>query len=161
MIAVMASIKPRHNKNILNYIKWWEIRKMFPLDYVGWVYIYNTKDTEHGYLTNAYVGGKLEFITSFSKHEKYRGKVIARFWCDRVEEIEFDLGEKEWFTESCPEEKALLKESCLQDYELDVYLGGKNGRAVHIQKVEIFNTPKSLSEFNLVRAPQSWCYIEV
>ena len=176
MKAILTSIKPRHNKNICNHIKWWEIRKLFPLDYEGWVYIYNTKDTEHGYLTTAYVGDKLEFILSFTKHYKYYGKVIGRFWCDRVEEILFDLGDKEWFTDSCTEEKDLLKESCLEQYELDAYLEGKSGRAVHIQKLEIFDKPKDISEFQvrvfpnrkdnlftryLTKAPQSWCYIEV
>lgn len=191
MKAILMSIKPRHNKNICNHIKWWEIRKLFPLDYEGWVYIYNTKDTEYGYLTTAYVGNKLEFITSFTPHYKYYGKVIGRFWCDRVEEILFDLGDKEWFTDSCTEEKDLLKESCLQDYELEAYLEGKSGRAVHIQKLEIFDKPKEISEFSvmreytncgrcplaldfgcssngwcgtikpLTRAPQSWCYVEV
>lgn len=189
MKAIMMSIKPRHNKNICNHIKWWEIRKLFPLDYEGWVYIYNTKDTKHGYLTTAYVGDKLEFILSFSKHYKYYGKVIGRFWCDKVEEIKLNLATR-FFTKSMNEEE-LLKQSCLTSKELENYLWSNIccGKAIHITKLEIFDKPKELSEFyhlgaseyhkdiedeygrrakiykdcffGIKKAPQSWCYVEV
>ena len=190
MKAILISIKPRHNKNILNEIKTLEIRKKFPKDYVGWVYIYNTKDFKDGYLTCAYIGNKLEFITSFSEHKKYRGKVIARFWCDKVEEIKYHFGYYdmgEW-TESY-----ILENACLTAEELDNYLQASKeydekkvsrvyGYGIHITKLEIFTKPKEISEFKrcqllwccephdcekcrhalpLTCAPQSWCYVEV
>lgn len=181
MKAILMSIKPKWVAKILNGKKTIEIRKKFPKDYVGWVYIYCTKDKEYANLINR--GG---FLT---------GMVVARFWCDKVEEILFDLAEKEWFTDTL-EEKELLKESCLSQEELDDYLQAKNGYAIHITKLEIFDKPKEISEFKcwtknfdceqctnpdkmnddcdwwgikcpskcllpLTRAPQNYCYIEL
>lgn len=184
MKAILISIKPKHNKNILNLIKLWEIRKKFPSDYAGWIYIYNTKDTKDGYLTNAYINGKLEFITSFTKHEKYRGKIIARFWCDKVEEYvngaKIVCGREAHFNTY----KFILKDTCLTEDELYEYVDDLSFKAIRITKVEPFNKTKELKEFlvhshtvsgigfrgeakkfevlkPLARAPQSWCYIEV
>ena len=72
--------------------------------------------------------------------------------------------------------------------ELDNYLEGENGYAIHITKLEVFDKPKELKEFGyrscnfekcyrcerydngkvvyetiwntITKAPQSWCYIE-
>ena len=46
MKAIMMSIRPRHVRDILNGDKIKEIRKRFPSDYRGWVYIYVTKGKE-------------------------------------------------------------------------------------------------------------------
>ena len=191
MKSLLLSIRPKWVAKILNDEKTIEIRKKFPKDYVGWVYIYNTKDIKDGYLTCAYIGNKLEFITSFSEHKKYRGKVVARFWCDKVEEIKLPytkFGTNEWVggeyertlqTETM-DEQTLLEKSCLSEEEIYKYLNFKNspnhcGYAIHITKLEIFNKPKDISDFEreigrdenviaydrLNRAPQSWCYVEV
>ena len=47
MKAILMSIKPKYVAKILNGEKTIEIRKKFPKDYVGWVYIYCTKDKKH------------------------------------------------------------------------------------------------------------------
>lgn len=170
MKAIMMSIKPRHDKNILNGIKTLEIRKKFPVDYVGWVYIYNTKTTKDGVLKLAYIGNKLEFVLSYDKTSKYQGKVVGRFWCDKVDEF-YDFDDD------------LCEQACLDRGEMLAYLGDKKGYAISITKLEIFDKPKELSEFYkceyieattirdservfkpylpLTRAPQSWCYVEV
>ena len=183
MKAILIAIKPRHNKNILNLIKWWEIRKLFPKDYVGWVYIYCTKnDYENvfGRKRKIYLcdmRGKtksgFDFMTLIDNevNEEYikdnlNGKVIARFWCDKVEEMYY-----------CDEE--YLIPSCLTIHEMFDYLKDKSGKAIHITNLEVFDKPKEISEFyhyttkrdnvkgiihnyeELTRAPQSWCYIEV
>lgn len=178
MKAIMISIRPRHDKNILNGIKTLEIRKKFPKDYVGWVYIYNTKTTKDGVLKLAYIGNKLEFILSYDKTSKYQGKVVARFWCDKVDEF-YDFDDD------------LCKQACVARGKMLDYLGNKNGYAIHITKLEIFNKPKDISEFKsklhikggckncpqntgfsmpycatcdfllpLNRAPESYCYVE-
>jgi len=186
MKTIMMSIRPKHVKNILNGIKTLEIRKKFPKDYVGWVYIYNTKDIKDGYLTLTYIGNKLEFITAFNHHPKYQGKVVARFWCDKVEEI-IDNDDNSNTTKTLNEQE-LLEKSCLTENELVNYLPFSSlndkckwvlGYAIHITKLEIFDKPKEISEFAkqefdsfisgrvehykypLTRAPQSWCYVEV
>ena len=77
-----------------------------------------------------------------------------------------------------------FSESCLTTPQIEKYLGGKDGYAWHISKLEIYDTPKKLSEFsrpfencigkvcdeygcayceyggNIKRPPQSWCYVE-
>lgn len=70
----------------------------------------------------------------------------------------------------------LLKESCLQDNEIFKYLGNKNGKAIHIKNLKIFEKPKRLNEFTvytrvnytkekrytmqmLNKAPQNMCYV--
>lgn len=42
----------------------------------------------------------------------------------------------------------LLKESCLQDNEMLKYLGNKNGKAIHIKNLHVFDEPKELSEYS-------------
>lgn len=156
--AILISIKPKWVAKILNGEKTIEIRKRFPKDYVGWVYIYCTKDKKYANLINR--GG---FLT---------GMVVARFWCDKVEEIRPSTIDN------------FAKDSCLTIQELENYLWSNIlfGYAIHITKLEIFDKPKELSEFNvrhypqfacfvknethyelapLTKAPQSWCYIEV
>ena len=43
MKAILMSIRPQWVAKILNKEKTLEIRKHFPKDYVGWVYVYCTK----------------------------------------------------------------------------------------------------------------------
>ena len=167
----MMSIKPKWVKEILNGNKTIEIRKKFPKDYVGWVYIYCTKDKKYANLINR--GG---FLT---------GMVVARFWCDKVEE-------HRPFFHWCIEKETCLTRDDVLDYldSKDKFVGNPKRQdkvyAVHITKLEIFDKPKEISEFKiditntvkwakdqtnlickyrrlktLTRAPQSWCYIEV
>ena len=174
--AILISIKPKWVAKILNGEKTFEIRKKFPKDYVGWVYIYCTKDKKYANLINR--GG---FLT---------GMVVARFWCDKVEEIIFgttlynDLG----FFTCWLHDFDLYKQSCLTKREMQNYLkvkpNGLSGYAIRITKLEIFDKPKELKNFMiyshtvggvgfkgeekqfkilkpLTRAPQSWCYVEI
>ena len=176
MKAIMMSIRPEWVAKILNGEKTIEIRKKFPKDYVGWVYIYCTKDKQLTLRNERYI---------LIEGEKYHidspvlnGKVVARFWCDKVEEIETKyLGELETLTMNMPQ---LLNASCLSLKQLDNYLQDYDGRAIHITNLEIFDKPKEIKEFvrdtgrrmlvgndlipycePLIRAPQSWCHIEV
>lgn len=191
MKSVLLSVKPQYVAKILNGEKTIEIRKKFPKDYVGWVYIYCTKEKPYArrYVHND-KWGTLEYIKS-------DGKVVARFWVDKVEEID-DCFTIEHIGNEYPdtyelgamEEEQLLKECCLTKEEMNAYYKGVKEplKAIHITKLEIFNKPKELSEFNvwgidyptgiidplhdcnvyykkklkpLTRAPESWCYIEI
>ena len=176
--AILISINPKWVAGILNGEKTIEIRKKFPKDYVGWVYIYCTK------------GGAGLY------HQRFwaNGKVVARFWCDKVEEIKYHFGYYdmgEWA------ESYILENSCLSAEELDNYLQASKeydekkisrvyGYAIHITNLEIFDKPKELSEFfkptcngcpfentqtchkdidgklcRITKAPQSWCYVSI
>ena len=170
MKAILMSIRSTHGCNVLNGIKKREIRKKFPKDYVGWIYLYITKGKP--YLSS----NSFKYYVA-EHYEKYmgnwNGKVVARFWCDKVDEF-YDFDDD------------LCKQACLNRGEMLDYLGNKNGYAIHITKLKIFDKPKDISEFmkvsckgcpfentqtchndtdgrycKLTRAPQSWCYVEV
>lgn len=182
MKAIMMSIRPEWVEKILNKEKTIEIRRRFPKDYVGWVYIYCTKGKP--YLSSN------SFKYYIAEHyEKYmgnhNGKVVARFWCDKVEHIEYETCSRDisgWWKDNG--EMFNHKEACLTYEEMFNYIGSGEGYAIHITKLEIFNKPKPISEFEnrtltrprnlnpcvvangyfvrpLTRAPESFCYIEI
>lgn len=122
---------------------------------------------------------------------KMNGKVIFKFRCYKVEEINtiqyWDMNTPFYWTKTLNTNLRLQKASCLSDTEIYMYLGSKQGYAIHISDLEIFDKPKELSEFQirgnckkcksycpatfwnakkkclkiLTKAPQSWCYVEV
>ena len=185
MKAILMSIRPEWVAKILNGEKTIEIRKKFPKDYVGWVYIYATKQND---LFKSYI--RMGYYTTRSNADDLeyngKGKVVARFWCDKVE------GAYNFYVEE------LCQLACINKEELYKYADGwyktDDLLAIHITKLEIFDEPKEISEFyklgfekeynqavfclknnvrwktepdyviedyRLTRAPQSWCYVEV
>lgn len=164
MQSILLSIRPQHVANILNHYKTVEIRKKFPKDYTGWIYIYCTKQ-----------GGKYWRRNEILYEDDIlieNGKVVARFWCD-IEEIKFNgYFSKSIFTTSTMSYKELMFKSCLSRDELIAYFNipgcfktsnlqpATCGYAIHISKLEIFNEPKELNEFGCKRAPQNYCYID-
>ena len=144
--SILLSIRPEWVAKILNGQKTIEVRKRFPKEYVGWVYIYCTKDSKN-ILCHYYDG---HWFTTKDKNNNWKmymnGKVVARFWCDNVEEITTE----KW---SPSKEQNLLKESCLTENQLFDYCNLESGKpfyAIHISKLEIFDEPKELSEFYCV-----------
>ncbi len=90
------------------------------------------------------------------------GKIVAE--CDfEVEKIFEDNYEDDrdgyiehfYTLESCDDfdegQEVLLKESCLQKHELSNYLGFENGYAIHIKNLHIFDEPKELSDYKIIR----------
>lgn len=177
--AIMLSIRPKWVRKILNGEKTIEVRKKFPKEYKGWVYIYCTKNG--GWCIVGTNGNK----TYYHDYDNYtipynyigNGRVVARFWCDKVEEIKNKpfVNNPIRFTETLGETK-LCQKSCLTTYDLQDYLQDKNGYAIHISKLEISAVPKELSEFygytkryevfsdlllpvKLNKAPQNYCYV--
>ena len=147
--AILMSIQPKWVAKELNGEKTIEVRKKFPKDFVGWVYIYVTKG--NGYLTDYGISktwcffekGNDIFKKEQLERECYNGKVVARFWCDKVEE-------HRPFFHWCIE-----KETCLSRNEVLDYLDSKNEYsakrhssvyAIHISKLEIFDKPKELRQ---------------
>ena len=92
-----------------------------------------------------------------------RGKVIFKFRCYKVkeiayfEEIEYPDGyenyDGEWIDTSKIYKNVhnitsgMLEKTCLSYEELQKYLGKKNGYAIHINDLEIFDKPKELNEY--------------
>lgn len=131
MKSILMSIKPYWVSKILNREKTIEVRKKFPKNYVGWVYIYCTKSSNKKY----------EYLYHGNKAD---GRVVARFWCDEVRP-------NTWT--NC------LQGSCLSYEQIKQYTKGKDFVGVHISQLEIFDKPKELSGFNLKKAPQNYCYV--
>lgn len=156
MESMILVLTPRECADLLKGDLSVLVRKRFPKDYVGWVYIYVAK-------------GKPLFVCKDSKgivvklHDSKKnvleqlcanGKVVARFWCDKVEEINkitmynrpYDLFETETLQ---PTE--LLKQSCLRAIEMTKYFMFSNlpkeSAAIHVTKVEPFDKPKEIKEF--------------
>ena len=49
----------------------------------------------------------------------------------------------------------LFEESCLSYDQLDEYLKQKDGYALHISNLKIFDKPKELNDYNIEKAPQN------
>ncbi len=165
MKAILISINPKWVAKILNGEKTIEIRKKFPKDFVGWVYIYCTKDkltlSKYFYLDSWSYDAVLNY--NYAKQfdmakETLNGKVVARFWCDKVEDFEFCEFSKykdnlELYNECIRKDNELCKKACISCVQMVQYLDtkaiGKDmfGKAIHITKLEIFDKPKEISEF--------------
>ena len=162
MKSILLSIKPEWIAKILNGEKTIEVRKKFPKDYVGWVYLYCSKGIPYllNKLTRDVCFWEEKQITA---NDMLNGKVVARFWCDKVEEIKLWYSPAQadncvdydvWYheTESLDDDE-LLYRSCLSGENLINYLCRKNnneGFAIHISKLEIFDRPRELGEFHTV-----------
>ena len=148
MKAIMMSIRPEWCVEILNGKKTIEIRKKFPSDYVGWVYIYCTKDKKNGlYWVKDWVCVNQKNCVPSIRN----GKVVAKFRCDKVEYIEatydeYNYGEDDYATETLRPE-TLYDKTCVSREQMFNYLGLKGGYAIPISDLEIFDTPKELNEF--------------
>ena len=163
MKAILMSIRPEWVEKILNKEKTIEVRKCFPSDYVGWVYIYCTKGKQ---LVDCPQWVENELCHQFwydkdialleNSQALLNGKVVARFWCDKVE----DFGSKYVYAMKDQHFYDILKGACLTARDLTEYAhftheqfikGKTNLYAIHITKLEIFDKPKELSEFYRIR----------
>lgn len=170
--AILMSIQPKWVAKILNGEKTIEVRKKFPKDYVGWVYIYCTKG-------NGCLDYDIEWKTKkwFWWTEKdyknilpnvnkfFNGKVVGRFWCDKVEHFEFETISRDidgywWDNGKMVEHSFITKQCCLTTDEFRKYIEYGGGYAIHISKLEVFDKPKELKEFGVVKAPQSYMFVE-
>lgn len=169
--AVLISIRPEWAAKIATGEKTVEIRKTRPnLGTPFKCYIYETQ-------------GKSDtpWIDE-DGHMIFRGcgKVVGEFICDQITWLTH-IG----FTGGHDIHIAAMKDRYMVDYAFDLsgscltiaqiekYLDGEDGYAWHISKLEIYDTPKSLSKFTglrktkfgaepmeIKRTPQSWCYVE-
>lgn len=155
--AILMSIQPKWTCKILNGEKTIEVRKKFPKDYVGWVFIYCTKDRKQCLIRNNV--NKTYHLDTYYWDEfesNLNGKVVARFWCDKVSAIQFNSClmiptiAYTTFVDRYYSDTDLQKASCLNGNELMRYLGTDKeqvGYAIHITKLKIFDKPRELKEF--------------
>ncbi len=89
---------------------------------------------------------------------KGNGKVVAKFNA-KAEVICYDHDEREeWYATRSMNERELYERSGLDYKQLDDYLQGKESTALHIRNLEPLPEPKTLADYGLKRAPQSWAY---
>ena len=132
---------------ILNGEKTIEIRKRFPINYVGWVYVYCTKKGEtiwgKGTTFTEQVGE--QYITGIN-YDMLNGKVVARFWCDKVEELK--LGKAIHIT------------------KLDIFYTPKELKEFNVWRKKTIYSGMDCQPYvddvnvPLTRAPQNWCWVE-
>lgn len=159
MKSVMISIKPYWVFLIIAKTMGWnidkektvEVRKTYPKDNewnkIGKIYC--TKDKQ----SFNYIPKKYQPFM-----EKFLGKVIGEFVCDRIDTIRkrgiddnFDycyLSLDEWGNDDIEPEITAVKNSCVLRDDLNDY--GKNSRMLygwHISNLKIYGKPKELSEF--------------
>lgn len=175
MIAILMSIRPKWVAKILNGIKTKEIRKLFPKNFRGWVYIYCTKDKKD-FLVNADLirppfPHPRTYMLGY-KDYSLNGKVVARFWCDNVTEY---INGGQWHDDDTFGnyddyiKDSILEQSCLTEEELFAYCEDLAFSAINISQLEVFDKPLDLDCFirkdkdgfahTIKRSPQSWCYI--
>lgn len=174
--AVMLSIHPRWCELIANGEKTIEVRKTRPkLETPFKCYIYQA-------------------LPKSGDWNERDGRVIGEFVCDRIIWMaqigytepggvpQYRIAEYETLGHSI---EPALKEACLLEKELEMYLKGQVGFGWHISDLKIYDKPKTITEFkkhnrecyydnlamatpkclectkcNLTKPPQSWCYVE-
>ena len=81
---------------------------------------------------------------AFTRFNPVNGKIVAE--CDfEVEEIKYQDIENYNYDEILPLDK-ILEKSCLTKIDLEDYLNGNNGYAIHIKNLHIFDEPKELKD---------------
>lgn len=189
MKAIMIAIKPKFCALIMNGDKSIEVRKNKALataihkliDENGYadIYVYCSKGKER--LVNL-----IDDSFYCGASTRLNGKVLFKFRCYKVEEI-YGSNMISFEKDSCIDRVSMFKylnPLVIWDNKLKNLLqaneGRKMGYAIHISKLEIFDKPKELNEFEttksylvdngqlqpilqnirLTKAPQNFCYVE-
>ena len=158
MKSILMSIQSKWLAKILDGEKTIELRKRFPKDFRGWVYLYCTKDKKQPLASFRFIEGWRYRIYGNNTYysagctsnigNDVNGKVVCRFWVDKVDTIirsgmgYYVEGQDRAYT------NRLANQSCLTFDDLQKYFGDEEGRAIHISKLEIFDKPKELAEFH-------------
>lgn len=85
------------------------------------------------------------------------GKVIGEFNCNQICHV---LAHPSIFAGKPLFFERAIQGACLTEAEVEAYGGGKDVVGWVISNLKIYDKPKTLAEFGLSRAPQSWCYVK-
>ena len=187
MKTIVISIRPEWAREILNRHKTIEVRRGLALYNAlkkaedngeeAEFHMYVTKDKKN-LLVEASSDRLGEWFATIAPNHKetipgfveigepLNGMVVARFKA-KAETIKYhnhrnlddwdgyciDRGEKIGIGEI-----ELCESSCLNHRQLDDYLQEKDGTAIRIRDIKVFDKPKTIADYGLKRAPQSWCY---
>lgn len=140
--AIIMPFTPEETCDLLNGNMKIVVRKTLPKDFIGWVYVYCTKGGQ--YLS--YRADNKFVLHNLKDYGRYNGKVVAKFYVDEVEDIKYNWNDLLYETETLYQ-GALSGLSCLPYWKMSGYLGMKNGYAIYVDNLTIFDTPKELNEF--------------
>lgn len=178
--AVLISIRPEWVGKIITGEKTVEIRKTRPkMETPFKCHIYRKKGTASHIINGEWV------------QMEVGGTIIAEFTCDRIYELGTRSPGGSYYVkgEDQPTTNDVARQSCLTLRDMHEYLQAGKGYGWHISKLEIYDTPKELTEFHtwkkckscsksgyestaciydencmvpvaLTKAPQSWCYVQ-
>lgn len=187
--AVLISIRPEWVKKILTGEKTLEVRKTRPkLETPFKVYIYCTSGRPDLNIPISPERLMQDYLDTGSMQSLNcplgNGKVIGEFVCEKIDVIRrmgipenFDycyLPLNEWGNDDIETEIRDIRESCIPKEKLNAYAGKTPVLyAWHISDLKIYGKPKWLREFTrleikkfwvseeqIARPPQSWCYVE-
>lgn len=183
--AVMLSIRPKWVEKIANGEKTIEVRKTKPkLDTPFKCYIYCTLQGCNEFFRVDL--GRDVAKWNRGKWADRKGNVIGEFICDRIYELETRSPGGSYYVkgQGQPTTNDVARQSCLTLKDMHEYLQAGKGYGWHISKLEIYDTPHDLGEFErpyecnecdakwasecntcyeknkIKRPPQSWCYVE-
>lgn len=174
MKSVLISICPKLVEKIVSGEKTIEVRKTAPKEVPFKCYIYMTQGTYKD------LGLYREGIY------QNRMKVIGEFICDKVYLIKNQGNGFVVENEAQGVTNEIASQSCLDYYDMDNYLGNKDGYGWHISKLKIYDKPKPIMQFykpcpiewkncpvcefyskdtgtcmnNVTQPPQSYMYVE-
>lgn len=194
--AIVISIQPQHVKNIKSGKKTLELRKSVPKDFKGWVYIYETLGKQRVVSSNLwedkYPLWYARYTNTYPKYHTYLvsegiGEIVARFWFDEYKKLEYHKKNEVlmwdnnyyYYTEednTYSSVQWIIDELCLEHQLVLDYGNEKDIYAWHIKKLEVFDEPVALSDFQkeeyavmpngifpayqpITRAPQSWMFV--
>src|SRR5690554_4745173 len=161
--SLMISIQPQHAVNILNGKKTLELRTWTPKGYVGWVYVYVTKGKRLSVVHDD-ENGKTYYYLNSNWGRSLNQDIPFKFWFDEYAELNpnnFFGGNVVYYENYSGKEehtsdeeqsgvidiKFLEKITQVSLEDMQKYSKGKYLYAWHIKKLEIFDEPKSLSDF--------------
>lgn len=173
--AVLISIRPEWVNKIIAGEKTVEIRKTKPnLETPFKCYMYETQ----GKSDTPWIDEDGHMIF------RGRGKVVGELTCDRIDEYDDDTISSHQHEDYARWNDFDLDRACMHPEDFQNYANGKWLYGWHISKLEIYDTPKPLSEFSrpfeicigkvcdeygcayckngghIKRPPQSWRYVE-
>ena len=148
--AIILSIRPKWVEKIANGEKTIEVRKTRPK--------MNTPFKCYIYCTLPKYPHEDFIATDYPRPQFYGGgKVIGEFTCDLIYELETRSPGGSYYVkeEDQPTTNDVARQSCLTLKDMHEYLQAGKGYGWHISKLEIYDTPKPLSEFCF--PPELYC----
>ena len=167
--SVMISVKPRFCDLIAREKKKIEVRKTRPktqIPFKCYIYCTRAKRSEKLYSNGTVIVKDTRKLLDPSVRypgskifQRWNGKVIGEFVCDRVYELVTQSQGGSYYVKS--EDQSITNDvarhSCLTLKDMHEYLQAKVGYGWHISDLKIYDKPKELGEFKGLCKVESDC----